>query len=378
MRKTAVLILSFFLCLLDPSQAAESPGLDELLGGSGRATLQAELEALVFADGKTYSWQDYSGWGKEIFLRGRVGSPPAGSEPSRPVSKYFTCVRCHNAEREDPVLPVQDPEARFASIERTGKKIFLLQGATLWGAVNRTTFYAGDYSKYHDLCVLQGEELASWLPCGPVFGFCMPGCRTMDPDSLVDATQVCSSYCSVGRYLKAWELVALLAFFWDQEITLADLDLTPQTRAEVLAVLTAPDPEPREAERLREVLAGAFSNKADNTFRGLPKLAGDSAPGRPVVEYADGEKFAGDFRRGANLWKLSCGYCHEPGERPLTREKAGRFSKDAQEFHTMIGKGTRHRFRRYMPNYTLERLSRGQSADILAFLEQYAATGVRP
>jgi hypothetical protein len=34
----------------------------------------------------------------------------------------------------------------------------------------------------------------------------------------------------------------------------------------------------------------------------------------------------------------------------------------------MLAEGTRHRFKRYMPNYTLERLSRRQSADILAYL----------
>lgn len=370
--------LLFSVSLVAPAFAGESPGLDALLGGSGRAKLEAALQRLVFDQGRTYSWQDYSGWGKELFLSGRVKAPPDGSGPSKPVSKHFTCGRCHNHEREDPVLTVPDPEARFAWIGRTGEKILLLQGATLWGAVNRTTFYAGDFSKYHDLCVPRGEELLPWLTCGPVFGFCLPGCRTMDPESLVDATQVCSAYCSVGRYLKAWELSALLAFFWDQEIRLDDLDLTAQTRAEALAVLTAPAGEPREAQRLRDVLAGAYSSTAGNTFRGLPKPAGDGVPGRPDVEYPDGSKFTGDFRRGAELWKLSCAHCHEPRERPLTREKAGLFSKNVEQYHIMIAVGTRHRFRRYMPNFTLERLSRQQSADILAFLQRFSTTGVRP
>jgi mono/diheme cytochrome c family protein len=254
----------------------------------------------------------------------------------------------------------------------------MLQGATLWGGVNRKTFYVGDFAKYHDLCVPKGVELFPWLPCGPIFGWCIPGCRTMDPDTLVDATQVCSHYCSVGRYLKAWEFTALLAFFWDQEITLEDLDLTPKTRTDALAVLTAPASDPQQATRLRSVLAGAYANTAGNTFRGMPKLAGDAAPGKPVVEYPDGSKFTGDFRRGANLWKLSCAHCHEPKERPLTREKAELFSKNVEQFQVMITNGTRHRFRRYMPNFTLERLSRRQSTDILAFLQQFSATGVRP
>jgi mono/diheme cytochrome c family protein len=200
----------------------------------------------------------------------------------------------------------------------------------------------------------------------------------MDPDTLVDATQVCSHYCSVGRYLKAWELYALLAFFWDQEIRLDDLDLSPQTRTDALAVLTAPAPDPQNLKRLRGELAGAFSDTAGNTFRGLPKPASDAAPGKPVVEYPDGSKFAGDFQRGAKLWKLSCGHCHEAKERPLTREKAERFSKNVEQFQIMIANGTRHSFRRYMPNFTLEQLSRRQSTDILAFLQQFAVTGVRP
>jgi len=146
----------------------------------------------------------------------------------------------------------------------------------------------------------------------------------------------------------------------------------------VLEVLTAPAPDPPAAKRLRNVLAGAYSNTAGNTFRGLPKLASGTALGTPVVEYPDGSKFTGDSRRGADLWKISCGHCHESRERPLTREKAKDFSKDVEDFHTMIAKGTRHSFRRYMPNFTLERLSRRQSADILAFLQQFSATGVRP
>jgi hypothetical protein len=200
----------------------------------------------------------------------------------------------------------------------------------------------------------------------------------MNPDTLVDATQVCSNYCSVGRYLKRWELAALLAFFWDRELKLDDLDLPPQTRAAALALSTAPAPDPQQARRLRSELAGAYANTAGNTFRGLPKLAGGAAPGKPVLEYPDGARFTGDFRRGASLWKLSCGHCHEARDRPLTREKAGRFSENVEQFHLMIANGTRHSFRRYMPEFSLERLSRRQSADILAFLQQFSATGVRP
>jgi len=372
------LALFFSAGMVAPGFAAESPGVDVLLGGGGRARLQAELAKLVFDHGKTYAWRDFANWGKEIFLNGRVAASPTGSGASRPVSEHFTCAECHNSDREDPVLTVLGPEARFAWIERTGANVFMPQGTTLWGAVNRKGFYTGDDAKYHAMCVPQGEESLPWLPCGPLFGFCGPGCRTMNPDSLVDATQVCSKYCSVGRYLEAWELAALLAFFWDREITLDDLDLPPQQRAEVLAVLAAPAPDLGQAERLRRVVAGAYASMAGNTFRGLPRLAGDAAPGKPVVEYPDGSRFTGDYRRGARLWGLSCSRCHELRDGALTRERARRFSQDVVRFHTMIAEGTQRSFRRYMPKFSLERLSRRQSADILAFLQQFVVTGSRP
>ncbi|NIR13989.1 MAG: hypothetical protein GWN86_08560, partial [Desulfobacterales bacterium] len=76
----------------------------------------------------------------------------------------------------------------------------------------------------------------------------------MDPDSLEDAIQVCSAYCSAGRYLDEWELDALLAFFWDQEIRLKDLDLPPEQAAHVETILTSPSPDPQYAKGLRHLL----------------------------------------------------------------------------------------------------------------------------
>jgi len=158
--------LSLAAGLAAPALAAAAPSLDLLLGGDGRARLQAELATLVFDDGQARSWREYADWGRELFLAGRVGQPPSGAGPSRPISAHYACVDCHNAEREDPVLPVLDPEARFDWIERAGAALFMPQGTTLWGAVNRRTFYAGDYARYHDLCVPKGGGWLSWVPCG--------------------------------------------------------------------------------------------------------------------------------------------------------------------------------------------------------------------
>jgi mono/diheme cytochrome c family protein len=354
-----------FLAVAGPALADDSPGLDRLLGSQGRSDHQKRIETLVFKNGKTFGWEDFSAWGEEIFRNGFIESPPTGPSPSDPVSEFFTCMTCHNYEREDPDLTVQDPDARFQWIEKTGKKIFLLQGATMAGVVNRETFYADYYTIYHHLCVPKGKELPS-RPCGPFLRICGPGCRTMDPDSLDDAIQVCSAYCSAGRYLDEWELYALLAFFWDQEITLEDIDLLPEQAARVKAVLTSPSPDPREAETLRGLLAGKYAKKAGNTFRGIPKATKEALGGTLVVEYGNGRKFAGDSGRGERLWQLSCGRCHGIENMPA---KAKYFTEDLDKFHKMIAKGTRYRDKPYMPNFTLERLSHQQSADILVYLK---------
>jgi cytochrome c553 len=363
-------LLLLLFCAFDGSVfASDSLGLDMLMGGQGRVNHEQRINNMVFENGRTYSWEDFSGWGKEIFLNGFVQNPPTGLSPSRPVSKLYKCITCHNIEREDPDLTVQDPEARFQWIEKTGKDIFLIQGTTVWGVVNRETFYPDDFSKYHDLCVPKGKELASWLPCGPLLGMCMPGCRTMTPDSLEDAAQVCSAYCSVGRYLKEWELYALLAFFRDQEIKLDDLDLSPEQAAQAKAVLTSHSSDPQEIERMRTLLVSKYSKKANNTFRGMPKIVTDN--GSVVVEYEDSTQFTGNPDRGKRVWKVSCARCHDTKEHPLNAKQAKHLTEDLEEFHEMLAKGTRHSFMRYMPNFTLERLSRQQAADILMYLKQF-------
>ena len=365
--RSLVFVLAM-LAFATPTLAVDSPGLDRLMGGKGRVNHEKKIKKLVFKDGKRYSWKDFSNWGKELFINGQVKRPPKGRRPSKPISKFFNCMGCHNYEREDPDLTNQDAEARFEWIEKTGRGIYLLQGATMWGAVNRETFYPDYYAIYHHLCVPKGKKPPS-TPCGPLLKVCGPGCRTMDPDSLEDAIQVCSAYCSAGRYLEEWELYALLTFFWDQEIRLKDLDLPPEQAAHVQAILTSHSADPQYAKGLRHLLAGKYAKKAENTFLGDFKSTRYTRQGSIVVEYEDGTKYTGDSGRGERLWNLSCARCHGIKNLP---QKATHFTRDLGKFHKMLAKGTRHRDEPYMPNFTLERLSRQQAADILLYLRQIA------
>jgi mono/diheme cytochrome c family protein len=371
--KTLAFTLALFLTVsfLPPHGiAGDSPGIDRLLGGQGRSDLKQQLGELTFEGGKTFTWEDFSGWGQELYFTGTVKTPPIGPAPSKPLSKVFTCVVCHANQREDPDLALSDPEARLTWIEKTGAKISMLQGATLWGIVNRTSFYADDFTKYHNLCVPKGDDLP-WMPCGPILGWCNFGCRTMEPTSLIDATQVCSSYCSVGRYLEQWELYSFLAYYWDREITLADLDLPPDRATRVKEVLTSPAPDPGEAQEMRDLLAAKYLRNAPFTYRGKPTVRTDGPGGAPIATYEDGFMFTGDAAQGQRVWKRSCAHCHDRKERPFNAEKAKHLTEDLDKFHGMLADGTRSSRKAYMPNFALERLSRQQSADILAYLLAY-------
>lgn len=351
---------------LGVAETRRSPGLDRLLGGQGRARLQQRMRNLSFAGGKVYPWQAYADWGRKLFFQGFVDNPPTGPTPSKPISKFFKCAQCHNYQREDPVLTRQDPEARFRWIEQTGQKIRLIQGATVWGMVNRTTFFPDYFAIYHNLCVPKVNQ-DRFLPCGPVLDICGPGCRTMDPARLEDAVQICSNYCSVGRYLNEWELYSLLAFFWDLEIRLDDLGLPPDQAQEVQRVLTAPRPDPERAAHLRRLLRSKFASKAGNTYRGIPQVDAETLAAR----YPDGPSYQGDAERGQKIYKLSCIVCHGSDMEETAKHLGG----DPDKFYKMLAKGTRSSFRPYMPNFTLQRLSRRQAADILAYLQGFLGKG---
>ncbi|MDH3650508.1 MAG: hypothetical protein OEQ53_12555, partial [Saprospiraceae bacterium] len=85
--------------------------------------------------------------GKDIVLKGKSNRQ---GKKSRLQSKYFTCVACHNVEREDPDLADPSPKARLPFVAE--KQLPYLQGSPLYGVVNRSSFYNGDYEKkYGDL-----------------------------------------------------------------------------------------------------------------------------------------------------------------------------------------------------------------------------------
>jgi cytochrome c5 len=335
------------------ANAVPDVGIDELLGRGGRKA-HAERLARTNVVGKTYAWADYERWGKELYFNGQVAKPPVGETPSKPISEFYKCTHCHNHLREDRVLSKQDPDDRFAMIlERPSTPIpegsldaplRLQPGTTMWGAVNRESFYNDSYEIYHRLNV---------------------GDRVMNPESLEDATQVCCTYCSVGRLAEEWEILAMLTYFWTLEVKLADLDLPTGAAVAIAAALQAPPGErdPLQVANARKTLRQLYLTKAGDEYIAVPKELKSDAQG----PYPDKAQFKGDVDIGKKLYALACDHCHGEGK---PNESAGAdLVRNLAKYHTILAHGTHQDKEAYMPMFSRQRISRQQIADIQAYLK---------
>ncbi|NEP77073.1 MAG: cytochrome c [Okeania sp. SIO3B3] len=330
--------------------AEQSPAdvlhVDALLGNGGREAHARRLADFT-VNGKTYPWSMWADWGKALVHTGFVEAPPVGEKPSKAVSEVYTCVRCHTTRPESQDPSQADPDAALAFALSQDNEPRLTQGAGFYGLVNRTGFYAGLYAKYHRLCV--PKQYGGGKTCLPKL--CWPGCRKMDPVSLEDAIQVCAKYCSVGRYLEEWEMLAMLTYFWDLELTLDDLLLSPEHRRDVLAVFAGNgDVDDERLQQARQLVSSRFLPVEPFTQR--PKAPGENPP-------------EGDADRGLDGFAASCQNCHT--------KNVARLIGDVDKFYGMVAKGSGHSKGPYMPEYALERLSRQQLEDIRAYLEFLAS-----
>jgi hypothetical protein len=333
--------------------AVRSPGIDELLGTGGRQRHAARL-AKTPIESTTYGWEQYARWGRELYHAGQVAKPPIGVAPSMPISNFYRCTHCHNNRREDPNLVDQDPEARAEWIAKQPKStapdarpLFLAPGTTLWGAVNRESFYNDAYELYHSLTVDGGRE--------------------MNPESLEDAIQVCCSYCSVGRLAEPWEMLSFLTYFWDLEVRLADLDLPAPVERAVLDVLSNPAQSPRELVlQTRRLMKRMYLRRAGDSATAPPSFDADRKQG----PYSDKLLFEGDVKLGARWYALACEHCH--GEGKPNELSGADLVRDRKRFHAVLSHGTSRDDEPYMPMFTAQRLSRQQIADIQVYLESLA------
>lgn len=278
--------------------------------------------------------------GAEIVMKG-ITTSPDGKRTGK-QSNHFVCTSCHNIQREDPDLSVADPQARLLYARDNG--LPYLPGTTLYGAVNRTFFYNGDYEKKYGDLVRPARN------------------------NLREAIQLCAIECSQGRKLEPWELESVLAYLWTIDLKLEDLQLNGQDYDAVNAAMNGEAPrEPIIEELKSRYLAGSPA-----TFV------------TPPDDRKAGYDYAGDPQNGRLIYELSCLHCHENQRYAFFHLDNSKYSFQYLEKH--IPRYTRYSIyqvirwgtspipgkKSYMPNYTLEKLSHQQVEDLRAYIEEQA------
>lgn len=281
--------------------------------------------------------------GRELLTIGRTTGPD-GKETAL-QSKHFKCTHCHNLVREDPDPRYLDADARLHYA--ITNDLPYLQGTTLYGVVNRATWYNDDYIRKYGQMAEDAHQ------------------------SLRNAIHLCATACSQGRGLEEWEMNAVLAYLWSIELKLGDLRLSPEDWERIKSPL-GPTDDLDGAHTRVQWLKSFWAQASPATFGDEPD------------DLRKGYGQNGDSERGSHIYRLSCQHCHEPGGVTyfvLDNEKLT-FKHLRQHLKKHSGYNLYHVIRdgvspylgekAYMPNYTEERLSNAQVEDLRAYIEEMA------
>ena len=276
--------------------------------------------------------------GEELFKTGFAKR--IGSRKKKKQSKHFVCTSCHNIEKEDPDLSVSDPQARLEYADKMG--LPFLQGTSLYGAVNRTKFYNGDYYKKYGNLVEKAN------------------------DDLREAIQLCAVECAQGRRLANWELESILGYLWSLELKMGDLNLTAQDYQYIEKAINKGD----DQEKAIAMIKSKYLQASPATFT------------PPPTDRKKGYGLTGDPKNGKLIYELSCLHCHKNqrysffhlDESKLSLKYLdNHFPKYSRASVYQVGRyGTsplngKHS---YMPQYTAEKMSNQQMEDLRAYFEQ--------
>jgi len=277
--------------------------------------------------------------GRDLVLKGLSSSK---GRKSRRLSSHFTCLSCHNVQREDPDLSHPDPQSRLEYVSKNDMPF--LQGSPLYGIVNRTSFYNGDYDKKYGALVEPTRH------------------------DLREAIQLCAVECSQGRPLKDFEMESIVAYLWTIDLKIADLALSDEETKSIEMTMNNGN---NKADAI-ELIKSHYMEYSPATFVAPPE------------DRKSGDGLKGDRNNGALIYKHSCQHCHFDNEwsfllldnSKLTFEyllnKAGTYY--AHSMYQVIRYGTPPKGGKeaYMPQYPKEKMSDQQMADLRAFIESEA------
>ena len=265
------------------------------------------------------------------------GVRPQGGQQS----PHFKCTSCHNVVKEDPVLTDPDPLARLTYAEEND--LPFLPGTTLWGAVNRESYYNGDYEKkYGDLVKMARRDLRG-------------------------AIQLCATECAQGEELDEVEMESVLAYLHTIGLRVSDL---PEGAPTVDRLNRAIERGGANETIIKELKAG-YLLASPATFVLPPK---DRNAGFPVAPEAI------DPVAGGILYQRACLHCHEDQRYSFFELAENTFHYNFMTKHfprytrystyqvSRYGTSPIPGKRAYMPHYTAERMTDGQIESIRAYL----------
>ena len=320
--------------LISPEKA-KSSSVEEDLSVFKVLKILGEEDNGIYPDTRKFGISANRG---ESLIKEGFSTKPGGGK-SKQQSKHFVCTSCHNLEREDPDLSISDPEARLDYTAERG--LPFLQGTTLYGAVNRETFYNDDYYlKYGELVDAARNDIRG-------------------------AIQLCAVECAQGRKLQDWEIESILAYLWTIDLKLSDLNLTTEELDFVYGAIDSGKEQQKAVTLLKsKYLQGSpahFGTAAES------KKTHDSLVGRPEMGY--------------KVYENSCLHCHQDRRfsylqldnekltfKHLSRKANGYGAHSIYQV-SRYGVYSRSGKRSYMPQYPLEKMSDQQLADLRAYID---------
>lgn len=278
--------------------------------------------------------------GRSIIFDG-ISKNAEGKTMSR-QSKHFVCTSCHNMVREDPDLSVADPQARLEYAE--ANDLPFLQGTALYGVVNRTTFYNGDYDKKYGDLVKNARN------------------------NLRGAIDLCAVECSQGRTLEDWEMESILAYLWTIDLKVKDLSLNEDE----LALVKAAANNHGDNSVAINVLKSNYLQASPATFT------------TPPDDRTKGYGLKGDPENGKIIYEHSCLHCHIKGRYAFFSLDDSKYSFKFLNRHMdrytpysvyQVGRYGTYPLngkRSYMPHYTKEKMTDQQMEDLRVYIEEMA------
>ncbi len=250
-------------------------------------------------------------------------------------SAHFVCTSCHNTEKEFADLRDTDPQKRLEYAAE--HNLPFLPGSPLYGVVNRSSFYNGDYEKKYGKLVIPARN------------------------DLREAIQLCAVECSQGRALKDWEMESVLAYLWTLELKMEDLAI-PVADYHKYTIKSV------DAADLITEIKSYYNQDSPAHFVAPPD------------DREAGYGMQGDPANGEPIYKLSCLHCHEDQRYSFFDLNDGKLSRRLLAKHfpsysyyssyqfIRYGAPSHPGKRAYMPQFTSEKMSNQQVEDLRAYL----------